>query len=175
MRIELKDSLNEGGKVEKNLTPLVVVAVALVDAQGQVLMQQRPEGTMHAGLWEFPGGKVDPGESAEEAAVREMHEELAVRLDPASLVSVGFSSGLLGAENAGGAASAASGRRALVLLLYAARAWEGAPVSQEGGQAQWYAAQSLGELAMPPLDYPLADALKIWLKHDFSEKYADRC
>ncbi|WP_256376804.1 NUDIX domain-containing protein [Novosphingobium sp. BW1] len=154
----------------KNLTPLVVVAVALVDAQGHVLMQQRPEGTMHAGLWEFPGGKVDPGESAEQAAVREMEEELAVGLDSSSLVPVGFASGLLG-EGGGGA----SGRRALVLLLYATRAWEGTPVSQEGGQAQWYAPQGLGELAMPPLDYPLADALKIWLNHDSSEEYADRC
>ncbi|MBT0667552.1 (deoxy)nucleoside triphosphate pyrophosphohydrolase [Novosphingobium profundi] len=147
---------------------MLVVAVALVDAEGRVLLQQRPCGTMHAGLWEFPGGKVDAGESPEDAAVREMEEELGVRLKVRDLLPVGFASGPL--EGVGGAGVG----RSLVILLYRADCWEGEPMSLEGGEAGWYAPARIGDLAMPPLDYPLARALERVLAgevhDDFSKK-----
>ncbi|HZU62836.1 MAG TPA: (deoxy)nucleoside triphosphate pyrophosphohydrolase [Novosphingobium sp.] len=129
--------------MSSRVSPLLVVAVALLRAEGQVLMQQRPPGKAHAGLWEFPGGKLEAGESAEIAACREIAEELGVVLRPADLVPVGF------ASNGGG----------LVILLYACRAWEGQPAALEGGDIGWFALVDVAGLAMPPLDYPLAEAL----------------
>ncbi len=140
----------------KYLTPLLVVAVALVAQDGRVLLQRRPEGTMHAGLWEFPGGKVDAGESPEQAAVREMEEELGVILEIDALEAVGFASGRLEGPGAQGAGPG----RALVILLYRARAWGEEPVSREGGEAAWFEPDEIPGLAMPPLDYPLAQALE---------------
>jgi len=120
-------------------TPVLVVAVALVAADGRVCLQQRPPGKTHAGLWEFPGGKVEPGESPEAALVREIAEELGIALDPAALAPCGF---------------AANER--LVILLYACERWTGVPEALEGGALAWYAPGEIGWLAMPPLDYPLA-------------------
>jgi 8-oxo-dGTP diphosphatase len=131
---------------------LPVVAVALLDRQGQVLMQQRPLGKQHGGLWEFPGGKVEAGESPQQAAARELAEELGVGLDPCALDAVGFA-----AEPV-----LAKGQRPVVILLFAARQWQGAPQPQEGQNMAWYRIEDLGALAMPPLDYPLARALVAW-------------
>ncbi|WP_255535828.1 (deoxy)nucleoside triphosphate pyrophosphohydrolase [Novosphingobium sp. KA1] len=133
-----------------------MVAVALVRADGSVLMQQRPFANTHGGLWEFPGGKVDPGESPEHAAVRELQEELGLTLDADLLEAVGFASGWTGAE---GEAKREAKRRSLVILLYACRQWQGEPHPHEAEAIDWLAPGAIETLAMPPLDYPLARAL----------------
>ena len=132
--------------------PVWVVAVALLDAEGRVLMQRRPEGRQHGLLWEFPGGKIERGESGEAAAVREIAEELGLVLDAPALVPVGFASN--GGEGRGEGAG-----RAVTLLLYAARAWRGAARALDGQTLDWFAPADVPGLAMPPLDYPLARAL----------------
>lgn len=134
---------------------MLVVAVALIDAHGSVLMQRRHEGAVHGGLWEFPGGKVDPGESPEGAAVRELAEELGVALAIDALEPVGFASGWTAAPDQGGKGPV----RPLVILLYACCAWTGTPRALEAAQIGWTAHGQIAELSMPPLDYPLAEAL----------------
>ncbi len=123
---------------------MMVVAVALMRGDGAVLLQQRPLDKQHGGLWEFPGGKVEAGEAAADAAVRELAEELGIGVAPAALVPVGF------AENRA---------RGLVILLYLCRAWEGAVQCLEGEALCWEAPERIAGLDMPPLDYPLAQAL----------------
>ncbi|MPS69604.1 MAG: (deoxy)nucleoside triphosphate pyrophosphohydrolase [Novosphingobium sp.] len=137
---------------------MLVVAVALVRGDGQVLMQQRPYTSMHGGLWEFPGGKVDPGETPEQAAARELEEELGLSVDPASLVPVGFASGP-GAAGKDGRAG-----RAIVILLYACREWGREPRAIEAEALGWYGPDAIADLSMPPLDYPLAKKLSIFLR-----------
>jgi len=146
---------------ERGQEPIWVVAVALIDEDGRVLMQRRPAGRQHGLLWEFPGGKVERGESGEAAAVRELAEELGVRLAVGALAPVGFASNRALNHVASGAASgAASGdERAVTLLLYAARAWDGAARALDGQELGWFAPVDVPDLAMPPLDYPLARAL----------------
>jgi 8-oxo-dGTP diphosphatase len=129
-----------------NLPALPVVAVALVDARGRVLMQQRPAGRDHAGLWEFPGGKLEPGEGPMAALVRELHEELAIGVASDDLVPLGFA-----------ASEQQAGARSVILLLYGCRAWEGKVASQEGAICRWLAPAALAALPMPPLDVPLAE------------------
>lgn len=129
-----------------------MVAVALIDREGRILLQRRRLGGEHGGLWEFPGGKVEPGETPHAAAAREIEEELAVRLDPAALVPIMFASD---------AEPPPSPRKAYVILLYTCRSWQGEAVSRDGEEIRWYAAGELAGLEMPPLDYPLAAALKI--------------
>jgi 8-oxo-dGTP diphosphatase len=124
---------------------LLVVAAALVDAQGRVLMQQRPVTRQHGGLWEFPGGKLEPGEGPAAALVRELHEELAIIVASQALVPLGFA-----------ASEAREGARSVILLLFGCRTWSGQPVSQEGAICRWYDPEKLSALAMPPLDVPLA-------------------
>lgn len=121
---------------------ITVVAVALLDEGGAVLVQQRPAGKQHGGLWEFPGGKLEPGETPREAAVRELAEELGVELDPQALEPVGF---------------AEDGR--VLILLYLARCWQGTPHALEAEALAWAAPGLLAGWDMPPLDYPLAAGL----------------
>ncbi|NOW47022.1 8-oxo-dGTP diphosphatase [Novosphingobium sp. SG751A] len=128
---------------------LPVVAVALLREDGHILMQRRPEGKQHGGLWEFPGGKIDPGEGPIEAAQREMEEELGVGLEARALMPVSF-------------AHSDEGRRVL-LLLYIARVWSGDPVAREGQQFAWVAPDALSDLDMPPLDVPLVRDLLRWI------------
>lgn len=123
--------------------PMLVVAAALVAGDGRVCMQRRPFGKAHGGLWEFPGGKVESGETPPAALCREIAEELGARIEPEALVPVGF---------------AESG--AVVILLYACRAWTGAVQCLEGEAVDWFAVEALGGLSMPPLDYPLAARLE---------------
>ena len=123
---------------------LLVTAAVLVDCAGRVLMQQRPSGRQHGGLWEFPGGKLEPGETPIEALVRELHEELAIAVHHADCSPLGFAATPPGA-----------GARLVVLLLYGCRRWRGDPVSQEGAALQWVDAGALSQLALPPLDVPL--------------------
>ncbi|WP_298191909.1 (deoxy)nucleoside triphosphate pyrophosphohydrolase [Novosphingobium sp.] len=129
-------------------TLLTVVALALLDRAGRVLMQRRPAARTHGGLWEFPGGKVEPGEGPAAALVREIAEELSITIDAADLAPLTF------------AASPHDGTaRPLVLLLYTCRRWQGEPVPEPGAELQWLQPEALGALSMPPLDEPLAAAL----------------
>ncbi|HKT86747.1 MAG TPA: (deoxy)nucleoside triphosphate pyrophosphohydrolase [Novosphingobium sp.] len=137
--------------LENSFTPMLVAAVALVGRDGRILMQQRNLSAVHGGLWEFPGGKIEAGESPETAAARELHEELAVLIEPASLIPVGFASGMT--EGAGSTA------RPLVILLYACTTWDGVPQPREHEAIAWHSPEAIRRLSMPPLDYPLADAL----------------
>ena len=132
-------------------TPVLVVAVALIDRAGRILLQRRRLGAEHGGLWEFPGGKVEPGETPHGAAVREIEEELVVRLDPADLVPVSF---------ACDADSPPAPRKAYVILLYSCRSWRGQAQCRDGEEIRWFATDELADLEMPPLDYPLAAAVK---------------
>lgn len=124
-----------------------VVAAALTDADGRVLLQRRPAGKQLANLWEFPGGKIEPGESPEAALVRELAEELAIRVDPAALVATTF-------------ASANLGERHLLLLLYVIREWQGRPQPLEASALAWVRPQDMAGWPMPPADVPLVAMLR---------------
>lgn len=126
---------------------LLVVAVAMIDGQGRVLVQRRPEGKPMAGLWEFPGGKVEPGELPDTALVREIREELGVELSAEGLTPAVF-------------ASEGLGERHLLLLLYLAREWQGEPEARHASAFQWLRPQELRTLAMPPADVPLIGLLE---------------
>lgn len=140
--------------METQPTLLTVVALALIDCHDRVLMQRRPVTREHGGLWEFPGGKVEPGETPAAALVREIVEELSVSIDAADLVPLTF------AANPDG-----EGARPLVLLLYTCRSWHGDPVPEAGAALQWFDPPALSALPMPPLDVPLAAALEHHLKN----------
>jgi 8-oxo-dGTP diphosphatase len=125
---------------------VLVVAAALVDADGRVLIAQRPQGKSLAGLWEFPGGKVEPGERPEGALVRELGEELDVGVEPEALEPFAF-------------ASHAYADFHLLMPLYLARRWQGAPIAKEHAAIAWATPRDLRAYAMPPADAPLVDAL----------------
>lgn len=137
--------------MQENPTFVPVVAVAMLDAQGRVLMQRRRVGAAHGGLWEFPGGKVEQGESPEGALVREIAEELGVALDRSALVPCTFSSD---------PALPPAPRQPHVILLYTCHRWDGEPRALDAEAIAWCAAAELDRLEMPPLDYPLAEVLK---------------
>lgn len=125
-----------------------VVAAALQDAAGKWLMHRRPPGSYHAGLWEFPGGKVENGENPPFALAREIAEETSIVLDPADLQPAGFA--WQGAEN---------GRPAIVIMLYTTSHWRGEPEALEGGELAWFDAGEIHHLPKPPLDLALAQQL----------------
>jgi 8-oxo-dGTP diphosphatase len=125
---------------------LLVVACALVDADNRVLIAQRPEGKALAGLWEFPGGKLDPGERPEPALIRELKEELGIDVKEPCLAPLTF-------------ASHAYPDFHLLMPLYICRRWEGTPVSAEGQALKWVRAGKLRDWPMPPADEPLIPAL----------------
>lgn len=127
--------------------PLFVVAAALIDAAGQVLVQQRPAGKALAGLWEFPGGKVEAGETPEAALARELHEELDIIVAPDALMPLSF-------------ASEALADRHLLLLLYLCRDWTGEPRAIDAAALVWKAPSDLRTLAMPPADAPFIAVLE---------------
>jgi 8-oxo-dGTP diphosphatase len=135
--------------LKKNPTLLLVVAAALIAGDGRVLLQRRAEGRAMAGLWEFPGGKVEPGEAPEGALVRELAEELGIKVDPAALTAAAF-------------ASAPLGERHLLLLLYVCRDWIGEPSALDAAELAWVAPADMGVLAMPPADVPLVEWLVRW-------------
>ena len=126
---------------------LVIVAAALVDADGRVLVQQRAAGRAMAGLWEFPGGKIERGESAETALVRELKEELGISTETACLAPAGF-----------GTAPIEDGRQ-LLLLLYVCRKWSGIPKALDAAALRWVRPLELHALPMPPADLPLIGLL----------------
>jgi 8-oxo-dGTP diphosphatase len=123
-----------------------VVAVALIDREGRVLVQKRPMGKMMAGLWEFPGGKVEPDETPEAALIRELAEELGIVVNPAQLEPAAFASEPL------------AGRH-LLLLLYICRAWDGTPRALHAEELLWCVPEALHALDMPPADLPLIGRL----------------
>ena len=129
------------------LPVILVAAVALIDADGRVLLAQRPEGKVMAGLWEFPGGKVQPHETPESALIRELEEELGIDVAEACLAPLTF-------------ASHRYERFHLLMPLYVCRRWDGIVSPREGQALKWVRAQRLGEYPMPPADKPLIPVLQ---------------
>lgn len=125
---------------------LLVVACALVDTDRRVLIAQRPEGKHMAGMWEFPGGKVDPGETPEAALIRELREELDVETKQACLAPLSF-------------ASHSYEHMHLLMPLYVCRRWQGTPRAREHKALKWVRPQALRDYPMPPADEPLIAAL----------------
>lgn len=126
--------------------PLIVVGVALIDGDGRILVQQRPPGKAMAGLWEFPGGKVEGGETPEAALIRELREELGIDVQQACLAPACF-------------ASEALGERHMILLVYICRKWTGIPQPLEATALKWVRPIELHGLDMPPADKPLIGLL----------------
>ena len=129
---------------------LLVVALALRDDAGRLLLQQRPAGKHHAGLWEFPGGKVENGENPRFALVREIAEELSFGLEPAMLEPLAFAD-----------ESALSGEPSVTLLLYGARVWSGEIRGLEGQEWRWLAPEEAAALPLAPLDRTLLERLSL--------------
>ena len=129
---------------------LLVVAVALVDADGRVLLAQRPPGRSMAGLWEFPGGKVEQGETPEAALIRELHEELGIETWASCLAPLTF-------------ASHAYDDFHLLMPLFVCRRWQGTLVPREGQVLRWVRPENLRDYPMPAADVPLIPILRDWL------------
>ncbi|CCW17585.1 5-methyl-dCTP pyrophosphohydrolase [Sphingobium indicum BiD32] len=133
-----------------SFSPLWVAAAALIDADGRVLVQQRPPGRAMAGLWEFPGGKLEPGETPEAALIRELEEELGIRTHASCLAPATFASEPLGDKH-------------LLLLLYVCRKWEGVAQARHATALQWVRPAQMYGLDMPPADLPLIGILEALL------------
>lgn len=125
---------------------VLVSACALIDADNRILLAQRPEGKPMAGLWEFPGGKVEPGETPESALIRELNEELGITTWQSCLAPLSFASHEYETFH-------------LLMPLFVCRKWEGMPRSQEGQALKWVRANQLRDYPMPPADEPLIPAL----------------
>jgi 8-oxo-dGTP diphosphatase len=125
----------------------LVAAAALVDPDGRVLLARRPEGKAMAGLWEFPGGKVQPGELPEQALIRELHEELGIDTRSSCLAPVAFASHSYPAFH-------------LLMPLFACRVWQGEITPREGQELAWVRPARLSDFAMPPADEPLVALLR---------------
>ncbi|MEH3120620.1 MAG: (deoxy)nucleoside triphosphate pyrophosphohydrolase [Sphingomonas phyllosphaerae] len=121
---------------------MLVVAAALIDEHGRCLMQQRPPDKRHGGLWEFPGGKVEPGEHPAAALVRELDEELTIQVAGDALAPVGFATDM-----------------PVTMLLYRCAAWRGTPRPLAAQALCWDLPEMLARLPMPPVDVPLLAAL----------------
>ena len=124
-----------------------MVAAALADREGRVLLQRRPPDRAMGGLWEFPGGKIEPDERPEAALVRELAEELGIEVDAAALAPAAFAS----ADNAG---------RHMLLLLYLCREWRGEPRALDATKLAWVHPADMVGLPMPPADEPLIPLLE---------------
>lgn len=129
---------------------VLVSAVALIDVDGRVLLARRPEGKSMAGLWEFPGGKVEPGESPEAALIRELDEELGIDTWESCLAPLTFASHSYDSFH-------------LLMPLYACRKWNGTPQSREGQALKWVKKSELRTYPMPPADVPLVAMLRDYL------------
>lgn len=129
---------------------LLVSAVALIDVDGRILLAQRPEGKSLAGLWEFPGGKVEEGETPEIALIRELQEELGIDTWQSCLAPLTF-------------ASHSYDDFHLLMPLFACRKWDGTPTPKEGQTLKWVRGSQLRDYPMPPADVPLIPILRDWL------------
>lgn len=129
---------------------VLVSAVALIDIDGRVLLAQRPEGKSMAGLWEFPGGKVEAGETPEAALIRELHEELGIETWDSCLAPLTF-------------ASHSYDEFHLLMPLFACRKWNGNPQPREGQTLKWVKRNDLKNYSMPAADIPLIPILRDWL------------
>ena len=129
---------------------LLVSAVALIDPDGRILLAQRPEGKSLAGLWEFPGGKVEAGETPEACLIRELKEELGIDTWQSCLAPLTF-------------ASHSYDEFHLMMPLFACRKWQGIVTPQEGQKLAWVRANELRNYPMPPADEPLIPILRDWL------------
>ena len=129
---------------------ILVSAVALIDPDGRVLLAQRPDGKSMAGLWEFPGGKVEAGETPEDALVRELHEELGIETWSSCLAPLTFASYTYDDFH-------------LLMPLFACRKWDGIVQGKEGQKLAWVYAKDLNNYPMPPADIPIIPILRDWL------------
>lgn len=129
---------------------LLVAAVALIDGDGRVLLARRPAGKAMAGLWEFPGGKIESGETPEQALIRELSEELGIDTWASCLAPLTF-------------ASHSYPDFHLLMPLYACRKWQGTPVAREHDALKWVRATDLRSYPMPPADIPLVAILRDWI------------
>ncbi|MGB1180599.1 MAG: 8-oxo-dGTP diphosphatase MutT [Candidatus Puniceispirillaceae bacterium] len=125
----------------------LISAVALIDSDGRVLLAERPEGKIFAGYWEFPGGKIETGETPEAALVRELDEEMGVDTKDSCLAPLGFVSHPYDTHH-------------MVLLLYVCRKWSGRPQPKEGGQLKWVAPARLRDFEMPPANKELISVIQ---------------
>ena len=131
----------------EGLPTLLVVAVALIDRDSRVLLTERPKGKNMEGLWEFPGGKVDKGETPESALIRELQEELGVDTETSCLAPFTF-------------ASHTYEKFHLLMPLYVCRVWKGIPVGKEGQRLSWVRPNEMKNYPMPPADKPLVAMLR---------------
>jgi 8-oxo-dGTP diphosphatase len=129
---------------------VLVSAVALIDKDGRILIAQRPEGKSMAGLWEFPGGKIEEGETPEAALIRELYEELGIETWASCLAPITF-------------ASHAYDSFHLLMPVFACRKWDGIPQPKEGQTLKWVFARDLVKYPMPPADVPLIAHFRDWL------------
>jgi 8-oxo-dGTP diphosphatase len=132
------------------LKTVLVSAVLLIDPDGRVLLAQRPEGKSMAGLWEFPGGKVEAGETPEAALIRELHEELGIETWQSCLAPMAF-------------ASHGYADFHLLMPLFACRKWNGIVQPREGQGLAWVRPEKLADYPMPPADIPLIPQIRLWL------------
>jgi 8-oxo-dGTP diphosphatase len=126
---------------------IYVAAAALIDKQGKILLAQRPSGRKMAGLWEFPGGKIEVGETPEAALIRELKEEIDIEVSSENLTPLTF-------------ASHAYDDFHLFMPVFVCRSWRGIPAPQENQQIAWVSAQDLNQYSMPPADLPLLPHLQ---------------
>ena len=129
---------------------ILVSAVALIDRDGRVLIAQRPEGKSMAGLWEFPGGKIEGGETPEQALIRELYEELGIETWSSCLAPLTFVSHRYSEFH-------------LLMPLFVCRKWDGIPKSKEGQNLKWVYVNKLKDFPMPAADIPLIAILRDWL------------
>lgn len=140
-------ALESAPPVQPDLPIVLVAAAALIDADGRVLIAQRPVGKSMAGLWEFPGGKVDAGETPEYALMRELREELGIETRPCCFSPIGF-------------ASHSYDDFHLLMPLFVCRLWKGIVSPQEGQDTKWVKPNDLYGYEMPPADIPLLESLQ---------------